>query len=83
MNSEIILETFEKRLLMQRYAGNTIRSYKDYASIFLKHVSKYPSLEEIPLSDIEAFINEKVQNGKTYTRNAHFLNYLNSFQKKK
>lgn len=30
MNSEIILETFEKRLLMQRYAGNTIRSYKDY-----------------------------------------------------
>ena len=49
---------------MQRYAGNTIRSYKDYASIFLKHVSKYPSLEEIPLSDIEAFINEKVQNGK-------------------
>lgn len=64
MNSEIILETFEKRLLMQRYAGNTIRSYKDYASIFLKHVSKYPSLEEIPLSDIEAFINEKVQNGK-------------------
>jgi hypothetical protein len=47
MNSEIILETFEKRLLMQRYAGNTIRSYKDYASIFLKHVSKYPSLEEI------------------------------------
>ena len=64
MNSEIILETFEKRLLMQRYAANTIRSYKDYASIFLKHVSKYPSLEEIPLSDIEAFINEKVQNGK-------------------
>ena len=64
MNSEIILETFEKRLLMQRYAGNTIRSYKDYASIFLKHVSKYPSLEEIPLSYIEAFINEKVQNGK-------------------
>lgn len=64
MNSEIILETFEKRLLMQRYAGNTIRSYKDYASIFLKHVSKYPSLEEIPLSDIEAFINEKFKMGK-------------------
>lgn len=46
MNSEIILETFEKRLLMQRYAGNTIRSYKDYASIFLKHVSKYPPLKK-------------------------------------
>lgn len=54
---------------MQRYAGNTIRSYKDYASIFLKHVSKYPSLEEIPLSDIEAFINEKVQ---------YFIRYGNS-----
>lgn len=64
MNSEVILNTFEKRLLMQRYAGNTIRSYKDYASIFLKHVTKYPSLGEIRLSDIEAFINEKVQNGK-------------------
>lgn len=64
MNSEIILETFEKRLLMQRYAGNTIRSYKDYASIFLKHVSKYPSLEEIPLSDIEAFITKKFKMGK-------------------
>ncbi|SFS87884.1 Phage integrase, N-terminal SAM-like domain [Sphingobacterium wenxiniae] len=64
MNSEIILDTFEKRLSIQRYADNTIRSYKDYASVFLKHVSKYPSLEDVPLSEIEAFINEKVKNTK-------------------
>lgn len=64
MDSEIILDAFEKRLSMQRYADNTIRSYKDYASVFFKHVSKYPSLEDVPLSDIEAFINEKVKHAK-------------------
>src|SRR5690606_41804997 len=47
------------------YAGTTIGSYKHYPSIVLKHVRKYPSVEDIPLSDTEAFINEKGQNGKS------------------
>lgn len=61
MNSETILIKFEKKLTTQRYASNTIRSYKDYASLFLKHVDSYTSLKDVPLVKIESFINEKVE----------------------
>lgn len=61
MNSETILITFEKKLSTQRYASNTIKSYKDYVSLFLKHVDNYTSLKDVPLVDIESFINEKVE----------------------
>lgn len=61
MESEIILETFEKKLTAQRYASNTIKAYKDYARLFLKYVDNLSSLESIPISIIESFINEKVQ----------------------
>lgn len=62
MNSERILRAFEKKLTTQRYASNTIRSYKDYASLFLKHVGNYEFLKDVPISYIESFINQKVQN---------------------
>lgn len=61
MESEIILKTFEKKLTTQRYASNTIKSYKDYAHLYLKYVDNYASLKSVPLSIIESFINEKVQ----------------------
>ncbi len=35
-------------------------SYCSYAKFFLAHMSKYHTLNEIPISEIEAFINEKV-----------------------
>ncbi|MGY4385716.1 integrase/recombinase XerD [Pedobacter sp. UYP24] len=60
MNSEDILMAFEKKLIIQRYAINTIKSYKDYASLFLKHVNDYPFLKEVPVSAVESFINDKV-----------------------
>ncbi len=60
MNSEEIITLFLNRLQMQRYANNTIRSYRSYAIIFLDHMNQYDNLEEIPIVEIEAFINEKV-----------------------
>ena len=64
MNSERILRAFEERLTTQPYASNTIRSYYDYASLFLKHVSQYEYLKDVPLWHIESFINEKVNKGQ-------------------
>lgn len=61
MESEVILKTFQTKLNTQRYAKNTIKSYMDYASLFLKHLSEYPSLKDVPVKAIESFINEKVQ----------------------
>lgn len=61
MESEVILKTFQTKLNTQRYAMNTIKSYMDYASLFLKHLNEYPSLKDVPVSAIESFINEKVQ----------------------
>ncbi|WP_262887188.1 tyrosine-type recombinase/integrase [Sphingobacterium sp. SGR-19] len=64
MDNETILKTFEKKLTTQRYANNTVKAYKDYARLFLKYVDNYPSLESIPITIIESFINEKVQKEK-------------------
>lgn len=61
MESEVILKTFQTKLNTQRYAKNTIKSYMDYASLFLKHLNEYPSLKDVPVKAIESFINEKVQ----------------------
>lgn len=61
MESEVILKTFQTKLNTQRYAKNTIKSYMDYASLFLKHLNEYPSLKDVPVRAIESFINEKVQ----------------------
>lgn len=60
MNSERILQAFERKLTTQRYASNTIRSYRDYASLFLKHVAQFEHLKDVPLSHVESFINDKV-----------------------
>lgn len=60
MDSELILKTFHNRLQIQRYANNTINSYCGYAQIFLDYMSKYHSLNDIPIAEIEDFINEKV-----------------------
>jgi len=61
MNSGRIVSEFEKTLITHRYASNTIRSYCDYASLFLKHVSQYEFMKDVPLSYVESFINEKVK----------------------
>ena len=60
MDSETILKTLHDRLQVQRYANNTIKSYCGYAQIFLEYMSKYRTLNEIPIAEIEGFINEKV-----------------------
>ncbi|UVD81319.1 hypothetical protein NWE55_14670 [Myroides albus] len=36
---------------MQRYANNTIKSYCSYAQIFLEHMSKYRTFNEIPITE--------------------------------
>jgi integrase/recombinase XerD len=61
MDSENLLILFEKRLALQRYSHNTIRAYRDYARIFLKYMEDYVDLEQIPIIDIENFINMKVK----------------------
>lgn len=61
MDSENLLILFEKRLALQRYSPNTIRAYRDYARIFLKHMEDYVDLEQIPIIEIENFINMKVK----------------------
>lgn len=61
MDSEVLLKIFEKKLITQRYANNTIKSYKDYASLFLKHLDSYSSLNDVPITAIESFINAKVE----------------------
>ena len=60
MDSEAILKTLHDRLQVQRYANNTIKSYCSYAQIFLEYMNKYRTLNEIPIAEIEGFINEKV-----------------------
>ncbi|TCK85075.1 tyrosine-type recombinase/integrase [Albibacterium bauzanense] len=61
MDSENLLTLFEKRLALQRYSPSTIRAYRDYAHIFLKHMEDYVDLEQIPIIEIENFINMKVK----------------------
>lgn len=60
MNTDKIIETLEQKLLLQRYTPNTIKAYKDYAKIFLSTVSEHNTLENVPISCIEEFINHKV-----------------------
>lgn len=60
MDSETILKTLQNRLKLQRYANNTIKSYCGYAQVFLEQIEKYNRLNEIPISEIELFINTKV-----------------------
>lgn len=60
MDSETILKTLQNRLKFQRYANNTIKSYCSYTQVFLKQMENYNSLDEIPISEIELFINTKV-----------------------
>ena len=60
MDSETIIQTLSTRLATQRYANNTIISYCGYAQIFLDYIMQYSNLSEIPISEIETFINKKV-----------------------
>lgn len=60
MDSETILKTLQNRLKLQRYANNTIKSYCGYTQVFLEQMEKYNRLDEIPISEIELFINTKV-----------------------
>ncbi len=60
MDSETIIQTLSTRLATQRYANNTIKSYCGYAQIFLDYMMQYSNLNQIPISEIEAFINKKV-----------------------
>lgn len=62
MDSERILTVFEERLRIQRYAANTIKSYKEYLKLFLYAMQKYDKLAQIPIGEIESFINLKVKN---------------------
>ena len=64
MDIETILKNIWKKLTTQRSTSNTVKAYKDYARLFLKYVDNYPSLESIPITIIESFINEKVQKEK-------------------
>lgn len=60
LDSETILKTLQNRSQLQRYANNTIKSYCGYAQIFLEYMSKYRTLNETPIAEIEGFNNEKV-----------------------
>lgn len=60
MDSETIIQTLSTRLATQRYANNTIKSYCGYAQFFLDYMMQYSNLNQIPISEIEAFINKKV-----------------------
>ena len=60
MDSETIIKTLTSRLKLQRYANNTIVSYCAYAQLFLDYMEKYNDLNEIPIHEIEKFINLKV-----------------------
>ena len=60
VDSETIIKTLSSRLKLQRYANNTISSYCAYAQLFLDYMEKYDDLNEIPIHEIEKFINLKV-----------------------
>lgn len=60
VDSETIIKTLSSRLKLQRYANNTISSYCSYAQVFLDYMEKYDDLNEIPIHEIEKFINLKV-----------------------
>lgn len=60
MNSEALIISFRQKLEVQRFAANTVRNYVDYARMFLKSMNHYDSLQKIPISEVEAFINHKV-----------------------
>jgi integrase/recombinase XerD len=61
MNNETLnfaLEAFHQKLILQRYAINTIKSYKANASAFLTHFNTNP--QNISLKQIEEYINPKI-----------------------
>jgi integrase/recombinase XerD len=60
MINEKTLLDFEAKLKVQRYASNTIKSYLDYARLYIQSLEMYSDLSEVPTTHIEGFINEKV-----------------------
>ncbi|MBA5791735.1 tyrosine-type recombinase/integrase [Flavobacterium sp. xlx-214] len=64
MDSETIIKLLANRLTTQRYANNTIKAYCSYAQFFLDHMKKYNTLNDIPITEIELFINNKVLQDK-------------------
>ena len=73
MDSESIIKTLYSRLTTQRYTNNTIRAYTSYAQLFLDHMKNHQTLVDIPISEIEAFINTKVDHDKISASYQHSL----------
>ncbi|GAA4146286.1 hypothetical protein GCM10022216_31020 [Sphingobacterium kyonggiense] len=66
MNSERIVYTFDEKPTKLRYAYNKIRSFCDYDSLYLKHVSEYGLLSHIKLFIHEKVISEQIS--KSYQK---------------
>src|SRR5690606_18896411 len=64
MDSEALILVMTERMALQRYSPNTVKAYKQYAQVFLKAMSSFTRLKDIPLSEIEGFINRMVTDNK-------------------
>src|SRR5690606_30433922 len=64
MDNAALILMMTERMALQRYSPNTIKAYKQHVQVFLRAMSEYPSLKEIPVSEIEGFINRMVTDNK-------------------
>jgi len=64
MDNEGLILMMTERMALQRYSPNTIKAYKQHVQVFLRAMSDYANLKEIPVSEIEKFINRLVIDNK-------------------
>src|SRR5690606_17729279 len=64
MDNAALILMMTERMALQRYSPNTIKAYKQHVQVFLQAMSEYDNLKEIPVSEIEGFINRMVTDNK-------------------
>jgi integrase/recombinase XerD len=80
MNNETFtfaLHTFENRMVLQRYALNTIKSYLANASVFLKYFNTDPQI--ISIKQIEDYINLKVHQNISVSHQKSLVGAIKKF----
>ena len=64
MDSEALILVMAERMALQRYSPNTIKAYMQYAQVFPQAMSSFTNLKDIPVSEVEGFINRMVTDNK-------------------
>ncbi|MFN4122382.1 MAG: site-specific tyrosine recombinase/integron integrase [Flavobacteriales bacterium] len=78
-NKSVLLEKFVKLLQAKRYSDNTVKTYRETVSIFLRYYQEKP-IDQISYDDIIQFIHAYIiKRGLSSTYQNQFINALKLF----